>query len=242
MADPPGAVGIAGQPLEPVVGAKRIAAALDEAEDAREGLRIEPGIRRGAAHLVEQRLLAERAGAGDRHDVLGEHVERAGAEDLGVELALLDRVEGGARLEIFEAVAGNEDRLARLVEPVVGAADALDQPRRALGRAHLDDEVDVAPVDAEVEAGGADQRAQPARGDRGLDLAPRLDREAAVMDADRQRLLVDRPQVLEDQLGEAAGVAEDQRRPVPLDLLASPAPPPSGRYGRTRGCARRRAA
>ena len=90
--------------------------------------------------------------------MLGEHVERAGAENLGVELAIVDRVERGARFEIFEAVAGDDDALARLVEPVVGAADPLQQARAALGRAHLDDEIDVAPVDAEVEAGGGDQR------------------------------------------------------------------------------------
>ena len=92
---------------------------------------------------------------------------------------VLDRVERGARLEIFEAVAGDEDRLARLVEPVVGAADPLQQPRRALGRAHLDDQVDIAPVDAEIEAGGADQAAQPPVGHRRLDLAPRLDATAS---------------------------------------------------------------
>ena len=150
--------------------------------------------------------------------MLGEHVERAGAEDFGIELALADRVERGARLQIFEAVAGDEDRLAGLVEPVVGAADPLQQARGALGRAHLDDQVDVAPVDAEIEAGGADEAAQPPRGDRRLDLAPRLDRERAVMDADRQILVVHRPQILEDQLGEASRVAEDEGGPVPLDL------------------------
>ena len=53
---------------------------------------------------------------------------------------------------------------------------------------------------------------------RRLDLAPRLARQRAVMDPDRQMLLVDRPQILEDQLGEAARVAEDQGRLVPLDL------------------------
>ena len=109
--------------------------------------------------------------------------------------------------------------MRRLVEAVVGAADPLEQARAALGRAHLDDEVDVAPVDAEVEAGGATSaRSLPAR-HRRLDLAPRLEREAAVVDADRQRLVVDRPQVLEDQLGEAARVAEDERRLVLLDQL-----------------------
>jgi hypothetical protein len=151
--------------------------------------------------------------------MLGEHVERAGAEAVGIERAFLDRVEGGARLQIFEAVAGDEDRLRRLVEPVVGAADALEQARGALRRAHLDDEVDVAPVDAQIEAGGADEAAQLARGHRRLDLAPRLDRQAAMVDADRQRLLVHRPQILEDELAQAAGVAEDQARAVRLDLL-----------------------
>jgi hypothetical protein len=38
--------------------------------------------------------------------MLGEHVERARAELLGVERALLDRVDRRARLQIFEAVAG----------------------------------------------------------------------------------------------------------------------------------------
>src|SRR3546814_15066881 len=68
----------------------------------------------------------------------------------------------GARLQIFKAVAGNDERLRRLFQPVIGAADPLGQPRRALWRAHLDDEIDVAPVDAEVEACRRDQRATPA--------------------------------------------------------------------------------
>ena len=59
--------------------------------------------------------------------MLGEDVERAGAEQVGVELARVHRVERGARLEIFEAVAGHEDALRRFVEPVVGAAEPLEQ-------------------------------------------------------------------------------------------------------------------
>ena len=126
-----------------------------------------------------------------------------------------------------------------LVEPVVGAADPLQQARAALGRAHLDDQVDVAPVDAEVEAGGGDQRADLAVGHRRLDLAPRLDRQAAVMDADRQRLVVDRPQILEDQLGQAAGVAEDQRGLVLLDQLHHFARGVAAANGPTRECGSR---
>ena len=121
---------------------------------------LRPGIRRCRADFGKQLVLLERRRDRHRQDVLREHVERAGAEDFGVELAIVDRIERGARLEIFEAVAGDDDALARLIEPVVGAADPLQQARAALGRAHLDDEVDVAPVDPEVEAGGGDQPAQ----------------------------------------------------------------------------------
>ena len=167
--------------------------------------------------------------------MLGEHVERAGPEHLGIELAVVDGVERGAGFEIFEAVAGDDDALRRLVETVVGAADPLQQPRAALGRAHLHDQVDVAPVDAEVEAGGRDQPAQLARRHRILDLAPRLDRQAAVVDADRQRLVVDRPQILEDQLGEAARVAEDEGRLVLLDQLHYFARRVAARNGRPTG-------
>ena len=65
----------------------------------------------------------------------------------------------------------------------------------------------------------ATSAAQLACRHRRLDLAARLQREAAVMYADRQRLVVDGPQVLENQLGEAARVAEDQGGLVPLDQL-----------------------
>ena len=212
------AVRVLRQPLEAVIGLKRIAAVADEAEHAVEQFVGQRRIGQRRAHFVEHLRLLERRGAGARHDVLREHVERAEPEDVVVELARFDRVERGARLEIFEAVARHDDRLGQLVEPVVGAPDPLEQPRRALGRAHLDHAIDIAPIDPEIEAGGRDQRAQPPVGHRLLDLAPRLAREAAVMDADRQRHRVDLPQILEDQFGQAARVAEDDRRLVRLDL------------------------
>ena len=137
----------------------------------------------------------------------------------GIELAFADRIERGASLQIFEAVARNDHAQRRLVKPVVGPADPLQQAGAALGRAHLDDEVDIAPVDAEVEAGGGDQRTDLAVGHGCFDFAARLDRQAAVMDADRQRLVVDRPKLLKYQLGQATGVAEHQRGPVLFDHL-----------------------
>jgi hypothetical protein len=43
---------------------------------------------------------------------------------------------------------------------VVGAADALQHARLAPWGADLEDEIDIAPVDAEIERGGADDRPQ----------------------------------------------------------------------------------
>ena len=66
--------------------------------------------------------------------------------------------------------------------------------RRALGRADLHHEIDVAPVDAEIERRGRDHRLQHA-GDHGaLDLAALLDRERAVMQRDGEAVLVVRPE------------------------------------------------
>jgi hypothetical protein len=82
----------------------------------------------------------------------------------GSEFAVVDRVDGGASFEIFEAIAGHDPRLrsARRAGGL-GPADALQEAGRTLWRAHLHDEVDVAPVDAEVEACRRDQSAQLAR-------------------------------------------------------------------------------
>ena len=59
--------------------------------------------------------------------MLGQHIEAAGAEHLAIALALGDGLAGGEGLEEFEAVAGDEQRARGAVEPMVGAADALQQ-------------------------------------------------------------------------------------------------------------------
>ena len=118
--------------------------------------------------------------------MLRQDVEAAGEELAAVERVLVQRVLGGDALQHLEPVGRDQGGAARLVEPVVGAADPLQQAGGTLGRADLDDEVDVAPVDAEVERGGADHGAQGTGSHRGLDLAALLDGEAAVMQADWQ--------------------------------------------------------
>src|SRR6478609_6401620 len=100
---------------------------------------------------------------------------------------------------------------------MVCAADALQQPRGALRRPDIDDEIDIAPVDAKIERGGAYDRAQPARRHGGLDLATLRDIERAVMQRNREPVVVDVPQLLKDHLSLAAGVDEDERGIVALD-------------------------
>jgi hypothetical protein len=87
--------------------------------------------------------------------VLGQHVEAGRPRRIAVELARLDGLERRQRFQHLEAVGRRDHGAAGLVEPMVGAADPLHQAAHALGRAHLDHQVDVAPVDAEIERGVA---------------------------------------------------------------------------------------
>ena len=128
-----------------------------------------------------------------------------------------DGIERGGAFQHLEAVGRDQHAARRLVHAVVGAADALQQPRGALRRADIDHEIDVAPVDAEVERRGADHRAQPPDRHRLLDLAALRHVERAVMQRDREVVVVDAPELLEDRLGLAAGVDEHQRGLVLLD-------------------------
>src|SRR3546814_15546421 len=80
-----------------------------------------PILGRCGANLGEQVRLAKGRGTGECHHMLREHVERAGAKAVGVALARLHGVQGRPRLQLFEAVAGHDQRAARPVEPVVGA-------------------------------------------------------------------------------------------------------------------------
>ena len=121
-----------------------------------------------------------------------EHVERAVAKRRRILVPEIVGVERGAAFEHLEAVAGHEDALRRLVHAVIGAADPLREPARALRRADMHDEVDVAPVDAEIERRGSDDGAKLAGDHRRFDLPPLRPVERAVMQRDRERILVRR--------------------------------------------------
>ena len=208
---PPPAVGVFDQFLEPVIGAQRIATCRDKGDDAGKGCGIHRGVRKGRLHLRQQLFLVKRTRAGNAHDMLRQDVIASGAEGLAIAHPFCHRVIGGLCLQIFKAVAGHEDGLGWLVHPVVRPANPLQQPRASLGRTHLNDAIDIAPVDTQIERGRAHQCAQLAVGHCAFDLAPRLNRQRSVVDADGIFGLIRVPQFLEDKLGEEACVAEYQR-------------------------------
>ena len=202
---------------EALIGLERVAAGGDERHDAVESGAVEPAIGICGGDFGKERVGRERRRTGHAENVLGENVEGAGADRgriLGAEIIGIQR---RAALHHLEAVGWHQQRVGRLVHAVVGAADALRQAARPLRRADMDDQIDIAPVDAEVEGGGADHGAQLAGRHRGFDLAALGGIERAVVEGDGEALCVDAPQLLKDQLGLAARVDEEQRHAVGAD-------------------------
>jgi hypothetical protein len=120
-----------------LVSPQRIAAAFDKAQRVVEILAREIGIGRGARHLGVEIIGGERRRTCHAEDVLGEHVEPARARRVAIEPLVRDAVGRRLAFEKFETVGRHQDRSARDVEPVIGAADALHQPRHALRRPEL---------------------------------------------------------------------------------------------------------
>ena len=201
----------------PLVVGERIPAGRHELQHLVEPLAQQALIGRGARHLAIELVGVERSGAGRAEHMLGQHVERARPRGRRVLRALFRRFEGCLAFHHLEAVGRHQQRLARLVQPVVGAADALRQPACALRRADIDDEIDLAPVDAEIERRGADHGAELALNHRRLDFPPLRHVERAVMQGDRQIGVVVAPQLVEQHLGLRARIDEDQRQAMRLD-------------------------
>ncbi len=151
MADAPLAALVLADLGEALVGFERIAAGGDEIE---RGVEVGAGqvrVRRCGLYLGKHIVGIKRLAAGAAENMLRQNIERAGARRRRVLRIVGDRADCGLALQHFEAVGRHQHGLGRLVEPVIGPADPLHQARRAFRRADIDDEIDVAPVDAEIE-------------------------------------------------------------------------------------------
>ena len=117
--------------------------------------------------------------------MLRQHVERAGAQRRGVLGIFIHRVDRHRAFQHLETVGRHQHGARGFVDAVIGAADSLHQPRGAFRRADIDDEIDIAPVDAEIERRSTDHAAQFSGRHRVLDLAALRDVERAVVQRDR---------------------------------------------------------
>ena len=219
IGDAPAALLVLFDARETFVGLQRVAAGGDEIDHVVEIGSRQRGVWRRCQHFRVEFVGEKRFAAGAAEHVLRQHVERAGTQRRRILRILRDRVDRDPAFQHLEAIGGNEHGARGLVEPVVGAADPLHQARGTLGRADIDDEIDVAPIDTEIERGGADHAAQLSCRHRVLDLAALGDVERAVMQRDGEAVVVHAPEILEQHFGLAAGVDENQRGLVALDQV-----------------------
>ena len=122
-----------------------------------------------------------------RHQLLGQHVERVARHPGLLDLAGQHPLHHHRRLQQVAPVLGEHDALGRLADGVAGAADPLDAAGNAPRRLHLDDQVDRAHVDAQLQARGRHQRRQASGLERLLDLDPLLAGDRAVVGAHQLR-------------------------------------------------------
>ena len=202
----------------------------------------------------------------DRDDLLGEHVERVPRNRGLLDRALAHRLRDDRALEQVGAELREDPPLRDGAELVAGAPDALEPARHRLRALHLDDEVDRAHVDPELEARRRDEARDPPCLQVLLDQNALLARERAVMRArDLFQLIGDaavgvRLGELVDAerkpFGEPPVVDEDDRRAVGADEVEqrgvdrgpdrarrsprsrSPSPPRPARPAATAGCGR----
>ncbi len=134
-----------------LIGLERVAARRHEVDRAIEIVAGEIAIGPGTRDFGEKIVGLEGASTGAAEDMLRQDVQLEHERVLRVLCQRLRCLQRGFAFEHLEPVGGNEKRLRWLVEPVIGAPDSLQQAARALGGADMDDKIDIAPVDAEIE-------------------------------------------------------------------------------------------
>ena len=184
-------------------------------------------------HVLELRArqVAERPGAADElvevvdgdllvgadgDDLLREHVERVPRDHRLLDQAVSHPLRDDGRFEEVGPELREDAALRDGAQLVARAADPLQAARHRLRRLDLDDEVDGAHVDAELERRGRDEAGDLAALEQLLDLDALLARERAVVRAG-ELALGELVQAQREPLGEAAVVDEDDRRAVLLD-------------------------
>ena len=173
-------------------------------------------------HCVDGHVTGRGRDVGD--NLLGHDIERVAQVPGGLDLAVDHPPGDHGRLQQIAAVLGEQLALARLAHLVAGTADALQTAADRARRLHLDDEVDGAHVDAQLQAAGGDDGAQLTPLQLVLDHDALLSGERTVMGLDEvlgppaglrihadAGFLCGLVQSRREPLGLAAGVAKDDR-------------------------------
>ena len=202
---------------EMVVGLQGVTASGDERQHLVELGSGEVGIGLRGRNLRIEIIRRERFAAGAAHDVLGQDIKRAVAHGIAVQGVLGHRLARGLALQHLEPVGRHQQGAGRLVQGVVGPANPLNEAGRALRRRQLDHQVDIAPVDAQVQGRGADHGLELTPRHRRLHLAPLFGGQGAVVQGDGQIVVVEPPEFLKRKLRLPAGVDKDQGGLGPAD-------------------------
>ena len=200
------------QALPAFIGTQRITSGRGEIEAAVEIGAAQIAVGACGFDLGKQVAGVKRTGAGGVQDMLAKNLQRARGAVAAVQLTLGQGINRGDTFDCIEAVDRHQPRHRGAVVLVVRAPDPLRQALDLMGRADLDNLIDIAPINAQIKAAGRDDRAQGARRHRIFDLGALLARKRAVVKGDRQGCLVGKPEGLEKQLGLGAGVDENDAR------------------------------
>ena len=151
-------------------------------------------------------------------DVLRDDVERIARIAGRLDRAVVHRLGDGGAGDEIAAELRKDHAFADRVDLVAGAADALQAAGDRRRRLDLDDEIDRAHVDAELERRGGDERRQTAGLEQILDLDALRPGDRAVMRTD-QRFAGELVQRAGQPFGETPAVDEDERRAVRANQL-----------------------
>ena len=185
--------GIAKQAAETLISRQRIAAIFNKAHHIIEITPRQRGIGRGANHLGVEFIRVKRRVAGHGQHMLRQHIKPAGAWRVAIQFACRGGFHGGDAFNHLKPIGGHQHGARRFIHAVIGAAHALQQPRDTFGRADLDDLIHIPPINAEIERGGGDHRAQLTRRHGRFHLAALVNLQAAMVECDRQRCLIQAP-------------------------------------------------
>ena len=83
--------------------------------------------------------------------MLAQHITGAGTARVAVKVVFASGLQSRHAFDDLKAVGGDEQRLGRRIVAVVSPPDPLNQAFDVLRRADLNDQIDIAPVDAKVQ-------------------------------------------------------------------------------------------